>query len=49
MNPEGITGRIGEGFEVEGKSRYVSSTATSRTPMSRLSACEAGRLQGDSL
>ena len=49
MNPEGITGRIGEGFEVEGKSRYVSPMATSRTLMSRLSACESGRLQGDSL
>jgi hypothetical protein len=49
MNPEGLTGRIGEGYEVEAKSRYVSPTATSSTPMSRLSGCEAGRLQGDSL
>jgi hypothetical protein len=49
MNPEGITGRIGEGFEVEAKSRYVSPTATSSTPMPRLSGCEARRLQGDSL
>jgi hypothetical protein len=49
MNPEGITGRIGEGFVVEAKSRYVSPAATSSTPMLRLSGCEAGRLQGDSL
>ena len=47
MNPEGIAGTIGEGFVVEAKSRYVSPTATSSTPMSRLSGCRG--LQGDSL
>src|SRR5215210_4324033 len=48
-DPEGIAGRIGEGFVSQAKSRYVSPTATSSTPMSRVPGCEAGRLQGDSL